>query len=70
MKENKIIEMRTTVETLGAVVQKMLGELENLRDLSVGTLETLKRIPGYQEALDDLQKDFLNKKKTEDNELE
>ena len=48
----------------------MLGELENLRDLSVGTLETLKRIPGYQEALDDLQKDFLNKKKTEDNELE
>jgi|11_taG_2_1085331.scaffolds.fasta_scaffold01158_7 hypothetical protein len=70
MKENKIIEMRNKVETLGAVVQKMLGELENLRDLSVGTLETLKRIPGYQEALDDLQKDFLNKKKTEDNELE
>ena len=62
--------MRNKVETLGAVVQKMLGELENLRDLSVGTLETLKRIPGYQEALDDLQKDFLNKKKTEDNELE
>jgi hypothetical protein len=70
MKENKIIEMRNKVETLGAVVQKMLGELENLRDLSVGTLETLKRIPGYQEALDDLQKDFLNKKKTKDNELE
>ena len=70
MKENKIIEMRNKVETLGAVVQKMLGELENLRDLSVGTLDTLKRIPGYQEALDDLQKDFLNKKKTEDNELE
>jgi len=35
----------------------------NLKDLSIGTLETLKRIPGYEEALENMKTDFLNKEK-------
>jgi len=35
-----------------------VGQLTNLKDLSVGTLETLKRVPGYQKALNQLKEDI------------
>jgi hypothetical protein len=67
MKENKLVEMRNKIETLGQVTQKMIHEMNNLKDLSIGTLETLKRIPGYQEALESMKTDFLNKQKEKSN---
>ena len=67
MKENKLVEMRNKIETLGQVTQKMIHEMNNLKDLSIGTLETLKRIPGYQEALESMKTDFLNKQKKKSN---
>jgi hypothetical protein len=66
MKESKLIEMWNRVEILGANVQQMIQEMNNLKDLSIGTLETLKRIPGYEEALEDMKTDFLNKKENKD----
>jgi hypothetical protein len=67
MKENKLVEMRNKIETLGQVTQKMIHEMNNLKDLSIGTLETLKRIPGYEEALESMKTDFLNKQKEKSN---
>ena len=61
MKESKLIEMRNKVETLGALVQQMIGELRNLKDLSVGTLETLKRMEGYDNAIKQLTEDYGKK---------
>jgi hypothetical protein len=59
--------MRNKIETLGQVTQKMIHEMNNLKDLSIGTLETLKRIPGYEEALESMKTDFLNKQKEKSN---
>jgi len=70
MKENKLIEMWNRVEILGQHTQMMIKELENLKDLSIGTLETLKRIPGYEDALENMKTDFLNKTKTKEKELD
>ena len=64
MKESKLIEMRNKVETLGMIVQQMTAELRNLRDLSVGTLETLKRMEGYDNAIKQLQEEYGKKEDT------
>ena len=37
-------------------------ELINLRDLSVGTLETLKKMPGYKKAIKELTEELTKEK--------
>ena len=54
MKEQTLLEMKNKIETLGGLVQQIIQELGNLKNLSVGTLETLKKIPGYEEAISKL----------------
>lgn len=48
--------------------QAILSQLQNLKDLSIGTLETLKRMDGYQKAVDQLKEDIQTDsgKKTEE----
>ena len=58
MKEQKLIMMYNRVEKLGALMEGVLMELGNLRDLSVGTLETLKKMPGYEKAIDKLKEEI------------
>jgi len=65
MKEQTLLEMKNKIETLGGLVQQIIQELGNLKNLSVGTLETLKKIPGYEEAIQQLVEE--QKKKEEDN---
>jgi len=55
MKESTLLEMKKKIASLTNVVQYMLTELNNLKDLGVGTLETVKLMPGYQEAIDELK---------------
>lgn len=56
MKESKLIEMQNRVETLGKVAQKLMYENQQLTQLAVGTLETIKLLPGYDKAIKKLQK--------------
>ena len=65
MKEQTLIEMKNKVETLGSLVQQIIHELGNLKNLSVGTLETLKKMPGYEKAIEELVEE--QKKKEADN---
>ena len=58
MKEQKLIMMYNRVEKLGALMEGVLMELSNLRDLSVGTLETLKKMPGYKKAIEELKEEI------------
>ena len=60
MKEQTLLEMKNKVEALSRVTQLLINEMNNIRDLSVGTLETIKLLPDYQIAIDKL-KDNLNK---------
>ena len=69
MKESTLIEMQNKIKALTNVVQNLLSENLQLRDLSVGTLETLKLMPGYDEAIEQL-KESVTKKENEDGAIE
>jgi len=62
MKEQKLIIMHNKIEKLGALMKGVLIELTNLRDLGVGTLETLKKMPGYKKAIKELTKELTKEK--------
>ena len=62
MKEQKLIIMYNRVEKLGTLMEGVLIELINLRDLSVGTLETLKKMPGYKKAIKELTEELTKEK--------
>ena len=66
MKEETLIQIKNKVERLETTMQQVIQELYNLKTLSVGTLETLKRMPKYDKALDQLKKDSEQEKKQED----
>ena len=65
MKEAKLIEMRNKIETMGAAINRIVQELTHLKDLSVGTMELVKKLPGYDKALDKLKEQYKKKKKDE-----
>lgn len=57
MKESKLIEMSNKIEQLGAVLNKMINELTNMKDLAIGTLELVKKFPDYEKALQQLKEE-------------
>ena len=61
MKESKLIEMQNKVETLGKVAQKLMIEVQQLTQLSVGTLETIKNMEGYEQAIEKLKEEMVAK---------
>ena len=65
MKESKLLEMQNKIAALTNVAQQMISELNHLRDLSVGTLETVKLLPGYEEAIEQLKSNILESKEEE-----
>jgi len=56
MKEQTLIEMKNKIETLGQAVQFLMREVPQLKDLAVGTLETIKQMDDYEQAIEDLKK--------------
>jgi len=58
--------MQNKIKALTNVVQHMMNENMHLRDLSVGTLEALKLMPGYDKAIEDLKEEVINKKENKD----
>ena len=59
MKESKLIEMRNKVETLGGVANQLIREINNIKQLAVGTLETIKQMPEYDEAIKKLKEQAI-----------
>ena len=73
MKEKTLLEMKKKVDALTNVMQHVFTELGNLKDLSVGTLETLKLMDGYTEAIEALKTTMVEqtkKEKQKDKELD
>ena len=66
MKESKLLEMQNKIKAMTNVLQQLINEQTHLRNLSVGTLETLKLIPGYDKAIEFLKKEVTKKEKEED----
>ena len=67
MKEKTLLDMKKKVDALSNVMQMVYNELGNLRELSIGTLETLKLMDGYTEAIETLK---TNIKETEEDTKE
>ena len=56
MKESKLIEMQNKIKSMTNVVQQLINEVTHLRELSIGTLETIKLMPDYEDAIEALKK--------------
>ena len=55
MKESTLLEMQNKIAALTRVVQQMINEMNILSTTVMGTLETVKLMPGYQESIDELK---------------
>ena len=55
MKESTLLEMQNKIAALTRVAQQMINELNILSTTAMGTLETVKLMPGYQESIDELK---------------
>ena len=51
MKESTLLEMQNKITSLTNIAQYLMTEIEYLRTISFGSLETIKQMPGYEEAL-------------------
>jgi hypothetical protein len=60
MKENELLRMRRDLDTLGAIVQKIMQDNQNLKDLAIGTLELVKQLPDYESAVEKLKQNYLD----------
>ena len=69
MKEKTLIEMKNKIESLTNVIQHLITEVMHLKELGIGTLETVKLLPGYDEALEKLKENLKKDEKEQENEL-
>jgi len=65
MKEQEIIKAVKKMDNIAGQMNAVIGQMNNLKDLTIGTLETLKRMPGYDKALEKLKKDMSEESKLE-----
>ena len=56
MKESTLLEMKNKIEAQSRIIQALINEITHLRELSIGTLETIKLMPDYEDAIDALKK--------------
>ena len=55
MKENKLIEMYNKVESLTRVMQEMINELGQTRNIVISLLEIVKRFKEYEPIIKQLE---------------
>ena len=63
--------MKNKIDSMTRVLQHLINETTHLRELGVGTLETIKLMPDYQNAIDKLkikmEENVEEKKKAKEN---
>jgi beta-phosphoglucomutase-like phosphatase (HAD superfamily) len=65
-KSSRIDLLEKKIQALIGVVQQLLDENAYLKDLAVGTLETIKQMPDYEEAIEKLKTQVAEKASTEE----
>lgn len=53
--------MKNKMDAVVRVTQHLLNEITQIKDLAIGTLETIKKMPGYEKAIEELKKDVVEK---------
>ena len=64
-KQSRTDLLEKTVNAQNRIVEHLLNELSNVRDLAIGTLETLKLMPGYEKAIEQIKQSIKESSKTE-----
>ena len=67
-KQSRVDLLEKKIQAAINIIKQLLDENAYLKDLSVGTLETVKLMPGYEEAIEQLKtklKEDGEKKKME-----
>jgi low affinity Fe/Cu permease len=65
MKENKLILMARNLQRLEETVDQLIREVIRTQNMTIGTLEVIKRMEGYEEAVETLKKE--NQKESKKN---
>jgi hypothetical protein len=60
-KSSRVDLLEKKIQALIGVVQQLLDENAYLKDLAVGTLETIKQMPDYEEAIEKLKTQVTEK---------
>ena len=53
--------MKNKIEAMARVMQQLITELQFTREVAVGSLETIKKMPGYDKALEQLKSEVTEK---------
>jgi len=64
-KSSRVDLLEKKIQALIGVVQQLLDENAYLKDLAVGTLETIKKMPDYEEAIEKLKAQVAEKASAE-----
>ncbi len=63
MKENKLILMARNLQRLEETVDQLIRELVRTQSMTIGTLEVIKKLEGYEEAVKLLKEENENQSK-------
>ena len=62
--------MQKKIDSLTRVVQGVINEINNIKDFSIGTIETMKLMPDYDEAIEKLKEKLAKDSKKEETKLD
>jgi len=65
MKENKLILMARNLQRLEETVDQLIREVVKTLNITIGTLEVIKTMKGYAEAVETLKKENKKESKKE-----
>jgi len=65
MKENKLILMARNLQRLEETVDQLIREVIRTQNMTIGTLEVIKRMKGYEEAVETLKEENEKQSKKE-----
>ena len=57
-KQSRVDLVEKKIKALTNVMQGIMNDIAQMKDLSIGTLETIKLMPDYDEALDKLKENL------------
>ena len=56
-KQSRVDNLEKRMAAMTNVVQQLINEVQHLRTLSLGSLQTIKKLPGYDDAIEELKKE-------------
>jgi hypothetical protein len=65
MKEQTLVEMKNKVDALVRLLQQVMNEQQHLTTLAAGTLEVIKLMPGYEDAIKAMTKQIEKEEETQ-----